>query len=65
MFNNANVLYRCKFVDGVSTVQRFDNTAVAASIGANAEAANARSKKAASKKAAGAAAAAVDDEKKS
>ncbi|KAI1727452.1 SMC proteins flexible hinge domain-containing protein [Ditylenchus destructor] len=26
MFNNANVLYRTKFVDGTSTVTRFDNT---------------------------------------
>ncbi|KAI1711939.1 structural maintenance of chromosomes protein 2 [Ditylenchus destructor] len=28
MFNNANVLYRTKFVDGTSTVTRFDNTAL-------------------------------------
>ncbi|KAH7722719.1 SMC protein Flexible Hinge Domain containing protein [Aphelenchoides avenae] len=27
MFSNANVLYRTKFVDGTSTVQRFDNSA--------------------------------------
>jgi len=24
MFNNANVLYKTKFVDGVSTVTRYD-----------------------------------------
>lgn len=28
MFSNANVLYRTKFVDGTSTVMRFENDQV-------------------------------------
>lgn len=50
MFNNANVIYRTKFVDGVSTVTRTVNDAAA---GAGESAAAARGRAAGASKAGG------------
>lgn len=53
MFNNANVIFRTKFVDGVSTVTRTVNDAAGRQGGENAHGARAAAGKAGSKAAAG------------